>query len=178
MWKAVEVIMSIEKCSSLTLEEMIEEVHKFCRNRDYESAMRLADEAVKTYSGESKSWRLRSYIHALKSDFTAAIDDVSKAIAIEAGATLLFCRGRYRFKLGHYVPAIEDFRLAINAPDAQDESFHHILYFWRAHAYIKLGKKQEASEDIALIPDDLRTWTDELLTKADLVEKYSQLSIA
>lgn len=154
------------------LDSLITKVKDLARSGQRREAMELAKELVEKNPGERRVWSLRAFLHALNRNYGASVADLTRAIEIGPAEPLLFFnRGSYYFRLGEDQSAIDDFSKGLYLCERHnDDVYRQTLYFWRAEASLRLGKKREALSDLAHVRDDFTFWTDRLRTKSDLVD--------
>jgi len=161
------------------LNELIAKAKKLVNDKNREEAMSLADQLVEQYPNETESWGLRAYLHALNQSYNDAIADMTRAIEITPTEVFYFySRGRYRFALQENQLAVDDFTNGLHlCSQYKKEDYREELHFWRAEAFLRLGRQNEALFDLAHVPgDEYTSWTDRLRTKADLVADCQKLS--
>jgi tetratricopeptide (TPR) repeat protein len=164
------------------LDNLIAAAKKRARDGDNEGAMSLANDLIDRYTNEWRVWSLRAYLQRRSGRYAEAVSDLTRAIEItiinleesaQAGlitVDLLFNRGADKFALGDTHSAIEDFSSGLALCDRYaSDDYRETLHFWRAEAFLRLGKKSEALSDLRRVRDDFRFWTYELRTKADLL---------
>jgi len=156
---------------ALTFDEIIFKVKQLDKSGRDQEAMSLANELVARHSDKAQAWLLRGHLHALGKDYAGASADLTRAIEINALEPHFFLsRGKYRFLGGENALAVEDFSKGLELSDYhRNDYYRETLYFWRAEALLKLGRRSEALSDLAHVRDDFRFWTYELRTKADLL---------
>jgi tetratricopeptide (TPR) repeat protein len=160
------------------LNNLISRAKELVKAKDSRQAMSLANELVKRYSNEAKTWALRGHIHALNSEYIEAASDLTRAININPTEIYYFySRGRYRFAIHDNKSAVEDFTKGLDLCDLHKKNdFREELHFWRAETLLRLGKKTEALSDLDQVPeDDYTSWTDRLRTKAELLADCGKL---
>jgi hypothetical protein len=65
---------------------------------------------------------------------------------------------------------VQDFSKALELCDFQENDYYREeLHFWRAEAFLELGKQREALRDLAKVRDDFQSLTYILRTKQDLL---------
>ena len=116
-------------------------------------------------------WLLRGYLHERTDNHVAATADLTHAIELDSREPHLFyTRGRNRFQLGDNAGAIEDFDSGLELCDRlENDYYREELHFWRAEALIRLGRTEEALQNLSHVRDDHRAWTYQLRTKLDLL---------
>jgi len=158
------------------LDDFIAKAKQMAEN-DHTGALSLANELAEKNPNEMKVWILRGYLHELSDDYDEAVVDLTRAIEINPMEPRLFySRGRYRFALSDDRLAIDDFTKGLELCDRyKKDDYREELFFWRAEALLRLGKKREALSDLAHVPGDYTSWTYKLRTKADLLADCSEL---
>ena len=162
---------------SRTLDDLIAKAKQLEKNGDEQGAMSLAEQLLASHMNDIRVWLLHAHLHALSRNYIDAVADMSRAIEINVlEPHLFFTRGTYRFALGEDKLAVEDFTEGLRLCDYHKNDYYRdTMYFWRAEALLKLGKKVEALSDLASVPDDFQFWTDKLRTKADLIADCGRL---
>jgi tetratricopeptide (TPR) repeat protein len=101
-------------------------------------------------------FRKRAAIHALKGDFSNAIQDIEEAMSIAPGQPeYYFFRGWWNLELGNFESTLDDMSRAIEL--GQSENLHFFdesAYFFRAVSFLQLGKFPEALSESAKVRDD------------------------
>jgi tetratricopeptide (TPR) repeat protein len=163
---------------SSSLESLILKAKQFARSGDNQKALSLADELVGRYPNEMEAWSLRGHLHARNHNYQEALADVTRAIdANPFEPSLFFDRGRYELVVGKEESAVTDFSKGLELCDHhKDDYYRESLYFFRAEAFLRLGRKHEALEDLVRVRDDFKTWIDKVRTKADLLADCDKLS--
>jgi tetratricopeptide (TPR) repeat protein len=161
----------------LQLADLISRVEELAKSHEDDHAMSLANELVQQYPNETRVWSLRAYLHERSCDFDHAVTDLTRAIDINASEPHFFySRGRYNFSLGNHLSAIDDFSEALALCDRHNSDYYREeLHFWRAEALLKRGMKTEALSDLACVPDEFRSWTYKLRTKADILADCQEI---
>ena len=172
------------------LDHLIGKAKKLARGDDDQEAMSLANKLVEDYPHELKVWSLRAYLHSRNGRHAEAIEDLTHAITVAGvdqnvahsqtdiltAIVLFFDRGADRFALGEDPLAIDDFTSALELCQSADtKDYQETLHFWRAEAFIRLGRKEEALADLSQVPDGFSFWTSKLRTKADLLDDCGEL---
>jgi tetratricopeptide (TPR) repeat protein len=132
---------------------------------------------VGRYPNEMEAWSLRAYLHARNHNYQEVVADVTRAIDVNAlEPSLFFYRGRYDLVLGKEESAVTDFSRGLELCDRyNDDYYRESLHFFRAEAFVRLGRKREALADLAHVRNDYKMWIDKLRTKADLLAECCQL---
>jgi len=142
---------------------------------NYEEALRLLDELAVRYPREAKIWVERAAINGRQKDIGATIADWTKAIELcDKEPHYFYMRGIEFFALSQYRSAISDFTKVIELCDFYNSDYYKgPAYFFRADAHLRLGCFEQARSDCMHVRDDMRTWTDKLRTKADILAECS-----
>src|SRR6267143_1063798 len=106
----------------------------------------------------------------------AAITDVSKAIAIcDKEPDYFYTRGILFFGEGNYRDAVADFTKVIELCDYHKSDYYREeAYFFRADAHVRLKEFERAKADCHYVRDGIRTWTDRLRTKTEILAECQQ----
>jgi tetratricopeptide (TPR) repeat protein len=133
----------------------------------------LADALVDQYPDVFQVWSLRAYIYSLMRERNKAIDDLTQALAIQAQEPcLFFSRSILFIKIGDYQGAIFDCCQGLDLCDFYANDYYRSeLHFIRAYAYLRLGNKSKALEDLQHVADGHVSWLDQLWSKEQLVEQ-------
>jgi tetratricopeptide (TPR) repeat protein len=154
----------------------LRKIDNLVRLDQYEEALRQIDRLAEKHPREAKVWAKRSYVNARKGDSQAAIDDVSKAIAIsELEPAYFYKRGLLLFEVGKFRDGISDFSKVVELCDYHDSDYYREpAYFFRAECHVRLGQYREARADCEHISDGMRTWTDSLRSKEDILKECTR----
>ncbi len=135
------------------------------------AAALLADELTSSHTEDIRVWVLRGYVNESVNDHAAAVSDLNRALDLTSDEPhLFFTRGRYRFQLDDNAGAADDFTSGLKLCDRLGNDYYReALHFWRAETLIRLGKLNDALQDLAHVNDDHRMWTYKLRTKQDLL---------
>lgn len=154
----------------MLLDKEIDAFWKLKERGDTEKAFLFLRELLEKNPDNDRLFFLEATLYADNGNYLTAINSIDRSILISPNkAVYFFHRGCYNLKLDNVQVAERDFSQAIKVDDYGDESFTQILFFFRAEAFIKLGKIQEALSDISHIPDGYETWTFKLRSKEDLI---------
>jgi tetratricopeptide (TPR) repeat protein len=146
---------------------------------DEASALRLADELVRQYPHEMRAWLLRSHIHARMKAHVNAVNDITQAMEVSPieEPCLFFDRGRYYIKLRNFQDAINDCTQGLKVCDMyQSEYYRESLHFFRACAYVQLGRKDEALADLSKVRSGYQLWVDRLVSKEMLLKECERMT--
>ncbi len=149
--------------------DLIAYAKELARSREEDKAMALANDLIAKYPEEMKVWNLRGYLYSRKNECKLALADYTKAISIYPEHGLYFARGTVNFDLGDDRAAVEDFTNALAYYNSDDESYRWHLYFCRAEALLRMGRKEEALFDLEHVRDGFNRWTYKLRSKEDLI---------
>jgi tetratricopeptide (TPR) repeat protein len=160
------------------IDRVVAEAKKLARDGNEDQAMLLANELIAQHPNDLKVWLLRGYLHELKDDYPAAVADLTRAIEVNSLEPHLFLtRGINEFAQGNNQAAVCDFKKGLELCDFHhNEYYRETLHFWRAEAFLRLGKKREALSDLADVRDDFSFWTYELRTKLDVLADCRRLA--
>ena len=153
------------------LEIMIKIAEDFAVMDDFGGAMEIVEKLLSVHPDEVKVWMLRGYVHELQADFRSAKNDLSHAIQLStAEPHLFYTRGRMCYSLRDFDMSIKDFTRALDLCDLhQNDYYRQELHFWRAEAFLKLGRRFEAMNDLENVDDGFQTWIDQIRSKEELV---------
>ena len=154
------------------LDVEIEKVRTLTREGKSDAAMSLCQELVAQHPSNANVWRMRAHLYFSDGQLDKAEGDITHALSIDQQSVFFFTRARYRLRMEEFTGVAEDIESALLAEKMNeygDETYLWELYFFRAEAWIKLGQKNKALVDLNNVPDDFRTWTFALRTKADLL---------
>jgi tetratricopeptide (TPR) repeat protein len=151
---------------------------KLVSEGDEYGAMVLANELIALHPNDLEAWLLRGYLHELKNDYSAAVADLTRAIELNPLEPHLFLtRGINQFAQKNDQAAVSDFTKGLELCDFHNnEYYRETLHFWRAEAFLRLGKKGETLFDLAAVRDDFSFWTYELRTKLDILADCRKLA--
>ncbi len=153
------------------LENAIASAQAMARADNTAGAMAVAESLLAEHPDEMEVWLLRGYLHELNADYSEAKSALSRAIELNGSEPHLFYnRGRFSYHLGELREAVQDFSKALELCDFYNNDYYRQeLYFWRAETLVKLGRKQEALNDLSQVDADFSSWTDHLQTKQELL---------
>jgi tetratricopeptide (TPR) repeat protein len=154
-----------------SLERKIRTAEQLARSCETAAALVIADEILSEAPSVLRAWNLRAYIHELAENHAAARADISRAIALVPDEPHLFyTRGRMAYLMGDFEQSLEDFTEALRLGKLHQNDFYdQEVSFWRAAAYVALGNFDAARRDLSCVNDGFCTWTNGLLSKADLL---------
>ncbi len=167
--------MLTDETESKAFDETIAKAKQLARAGDGPAAIALADEAINRYPHKIDGWMVRGFVHELEDEYESAAADMTRAIELNSlEPHLYYSRGRYFFHLGDDRNAADDFSQGLRLSKFHNNDYYREeLLFWRAEAFLRLGKKKEALEDLATVSDDFTSWTFKLRTKQDLLRDCS-----
>jgi tetratricopeptide (TPR) repeat protein len=130
---------------------------------------------IEHYPNKVEVWALRAYLLGRKGNWGEAINDLTHALdLLPSEPGLFFDRGRYYAKIGEHQCAVDDFTNALElCVFHSNDYYRESLYFFRAEAYLRLGNKVAALEDLQGVRKDFSLWTNELRTKQELLDQCS-----
>lgn len=136
-----------------------------------DEARQLRDLLLSSHSNEACTWRASAHFHATLGDNLAAVADMSKALSIANDEPAhFFSRGRYLFKAGEYQESVEDFTRVLYMSSQLHSSYYvFAALFFRADAYVRLGRYRNARSDIERLPPHFELWTDRLRNCEELL---------
>jgi len=153
------------------LKSKLDAIDDLARKEAYDEALRRVDQLIAESPAEPWPWRTRSYVNSRQGNVDAAIADVSQAIAKgEKEPDFVYTRGILFFQVGRYREAVSDFTKVIELCDLHGSDYYREgALFFRADSYVRLREFARAKDDCLHVRDDMRTWTDRLRTKADIL---------
>ena len=130
-----------------------------------------ASKLVKEYPDEVRVWMLRAHIHGMNRSYNNAIADYTRAIDLcPTEPALFFHRGIEYSTIGDYQRTIDDCSRGLAACDLHSNDYYReALHFHRADAYLKLGNKEAALEDLKNVEDDFSWWINDFCSKQELL---------
>ena len=163
--------MLIDETESRAFDETVAKAKQLARAGDGTAAIALADEVIHRYPLKIEGWMVRGLVHELGDEYELAARDITRAIELNSlEPHLYYSRGRYFFYLGDDHRAADDFSQGLRLSEFhKNDYYREELLFWRAEAFLRLGRKKEALEDLANVSDDFTSWTYKLRTKQDLL---------
>lgn len=140
-------------------------------SRKFKDALKCLDDLAASNASEHKVWAVRAHANAQQGDFQAAHSDWSRAISLHGDEPhYLYMRGIELFKVARYREAVEDFTRVIDLCSRYRSSYYlEPAYFFRADAFARLKEFERARSDCEQIASEVRIWTDQLRTKADIL---------
>jgi len=161
---------------TVSIDKELEHIRSIAQRGQKEAALELSQELLRTNADKAEAWALHASLHARNGNYIQALECTSRAIVLAPErATLYFQRARYNLDLNAPLDAIHDLNEALNKDRYNEPSFTAELYFYRAEAFIILGKKKEALADISRLDDGHQTWTFTLRSKSDLLNDCDKL---
>jgi tetratricopeptide (TPR) repeat protein len=155
------------------LDALIKKAESLTRDDEVQSALEIANGLIESNPERAEVWLLRAYIHGRSRNYRRAIEDLTEAISISrVEPSIFFDRGRYQLQVREYGKAIEDFSEGLGLCDYhQNDYYRDALHFFRAEAYLQLGRRRKVLADLEHVHDDLPTWTTRLRTKSELLQE-------
>jgi tetratricopeptide (TPR) repeat protein len=153
------------------LESMFSKAQCLASSGDVDAAIAIVTELTVQHPDEARVWSLQGHLFAIVHDYTRAVSDLSKAIAIAPREPkLFFDRGRYYLRLEQYSAAIDDFSRGLALCDERSSNYYcEALLFLRAEALLQSGRTSEALTDLKGVREDFTMWTNRLASKKGLV---------
>jgi len=155
-----------------TESELNEKGIEAAKGNQFETAIDYFNQAIQKNPGYARAYFNRGNVHRAKKEFTEAIDDYSKSIALTDKLNYVYSRANTYMDLKDFEKAIIDYSRIIKT-----ESNFKDIYFDRGYAYIRSGKYPEAKADmekqLELNPHDLKSLVNltHLKTKLGLYEE-------
>jgi tetratricopeptide (TPR) repeat protein len=145
---------------------------------DYIRAINMCDEAIAENSTSPEGFNTRARINELAGNLEEALADITRAIEIEPNEPdYYYNRGRWHLGVGNLDDAVADQTQALEIGDNRDLHFYdECAYFFRAVAFVHLGRFDEALSDCQHVDDDFLMYSAGLgrLTKADLIREVQR----
>lgn len=153
-----------------SIEHQLVEIEAAIKRGEADATRRLEDLAAR-YPAEPAIWAAQAHYQTQRGDFAAAAAAWSHAIAIsEKEPHYYYMRGIVQFRSGKLRDAVRDFSTVIELCDQHGWGYYREpAYFFRADAYVKLKEFEKARSDCTHVSDEMRTWTDKLKCKADIL---------
>jgi tetratricopeptide (TPR) repeat protein len=153
------------------LKSKLQAISELARKEDYLEAIRRVDQLIMEYPAEPWTWKTRAYVNSRQGNENAAIADLTNAIErSDKEPDFYYSRGVIMFQEGRYREAVEDFTRVIYLSDLHEFLYYREeAYFFRADSYVRLKEFARAKDDCLHVRDGMRTWTDGLRTKADIL---------
>ena len=156
------------------LDAQIEKIEAQARADDPD-ALAEASKLIEEYPSEVKTWALRAYIYGREENYGKAIEDYTRAIDLcPTEPCLFFDRVIEYSKIGDYRRAIDDCTRGLALCDLHSSDYYReVLHFFRANAYLELGNRVAALEDLQYVRNDFLWWINDIRTKQDLLARCS-----
>ena len=153
------------------LKSKLQAISELARKEDYLEAIRRVDQLIMEYPAEPWTWKTRAYVNSRQGNENAAIADLTNAIErSDNEPDFVYTRGILFFQVGRYREAVSDFTKVIELSDLHGSDYYREgAYFFRADSYVRLKEFARAKDDCLHVRDDMRTWTDRLRTKAEIL---------
>lgn len=104
--------------------EFENKISKLLNEKNYEEALKLCDDAIKSNSGDSQIYLYRGFVKDNLSKYEEAIDDYNKAIELNSNdASLYYWRGVTENNLNLFKEAINDYDKAIELNPAYIDAY-------------------------------------------------------
>lgn len=153
------------------LKSKLQAISELARKENYVEAIRRVDQLIREYPDEPWTWRTRAYVNSRQGNEDEAISDLSNAIErSDNEPDFYYSRGIILFEEGRHREAVSDFTKVIELSDLHGSDYYREgAYFFRADSYVRLKEFARAKDDCLHVRDDMRTWTDRLRTKAEIL---------
>jgi tetratricopeptide (TPR) repeat protein len=148
------------------------------QENDYDAAIAICNEVIAEDPSSPEGLNARARIHELSGNLEDAVEDITHVIQIDPNEPdYYFNRGRWHLGLGNLSEAVADETKAIDLGVEKD--FHYYdecAYFFRAAAYLRLRRYEEALSDCERVEDDFIMYSTGLgkLTKENLVREVER----
>lgn len=161
----------------MTLEDHLHAIEELSQKGETQRALEEADEIVRGWPRDYRCWHLRSDLLAAKRKYNDAIQDLDRAIELNGSEpVLLFDRGRYRLMQRDAQKAVCDFTAGLElCKKVEDNYYLEAFRFLRAEAYLAMGKKTEALEDLEQVREEVVLWTTRVRSKRELLAAVEAL---
>ena len=104
--------------------ELENKISKLLNEKNFEEALKLCDDAIKSNSGDFQIYLYRGFIKDNLSKYEDAIDDYNKAIELSPNnAMLYYFRGVSKYNSGKYDEIVDDYDKAIELNPAYIEAY-------------------------------------------------------
>jgi tetratricopeptide (TPR) repeat protein len=155
---------------SCNLANELEQIKAIAKSGNRNEAIALIDELARVHPREDAIWAARAFVNDREGEWAAAIVDWSKAIDICKEPHYYYMRGICLFQTKDYRNAICDFTKLIELCHVyKSDYYRESAYLFRADAHIRLGEFADARSDCLQVRNDMRTWTDKIRTRADIL---------
>jgi tetratricopeptide (TPR) repeat protein len=153
------------------MKEQLGEIEKLTATGGHQEALRRLEQLAVKYPGDPRIWASRAFVLSHEGARASAVVDWSRAIELCSHEPhYLYMRGIDLFACGRFQEAISDFTNVLKLCDRYKSDYYRApAHFFRADAHVRLREFDEAVIDCAHVPDDMRTWTDRLRSKADIL---------
>jgi tetratricopeptide (TPR) repeat protein len=155
---------------SHSIEHQLAEIESLIKKGETNAIRRFDDLAAK-YPKEPAIRIAQAHALTGQRDFASAAMAWSHAIAISDNEPhYYYMRGIALFHSGKLLDSVEDFSKVIDLCEQHAWNYYREpAYFFRADAYVKLREFEKACSDCTHVSDGMRTWTDKLKCKADIL---------
>ncbi|TAE20824.1 MAG: hypothetical protein EAZ92_17605 [Candidatus Kapaibacterium sp.] len=125
--------------------KFVERFERAMEKRDIQRAIALCDTLVELFPGKAGTYFLRGMTQASAGEHRAAIEDFSRADALEANNALVWLqRGISRYRMNDFSEAVRDLSRAMEWDDQlSDEGL-----YWRGLARAKMNLRPKAFRDL------------------------------
>lgn len=122
--------------------EFLDRAHLYMNLKQYDLAFADFNKVISMWPDKSDGYIQRADAYVKCGQPAKAVEDLSKAIALNAGASAYYGRGVAQAKLQQYNQAVDDFTMAIKLGMQKSD-----VYIQRAAAYEAAGKHSLAVKD-------------------------------
>ncbi|MGE3465505.1 MAG: tetratricopeptide repeat protein [Pyrinomonadaceae bacterium] len=146
----------------------------------YDEALSLCEQVLLDYPDNSEAFRKRAAIHARTGNFQSAVTDLTRGINNGVNSSeWFFFRGWWRLELDDLQGAVDDLTKAIELDRTEEHHpYEESSYFFRAVAFLNLGKGEAAILDCRQVREDFIIYSQTLgrLTRSDVLAQANRLS--
>ena len=149
----------------------LDEVEAATSAGEFDKALRRADQLPTKYPHKADIWAMRAHIFRQRGDVERAILERSRAIELsDKEPHYFYMRGIDFFTLGKFKEAVSDFTRVIELCDFHRSDYYRQgAHFFRADAFVRLREYNLALADCDCVDDKMRTWTDRMRTKEEIL---------
>jgi tetratricopeptide (TPR) repeat protein len=155
------------------LKSYLTKIEALASDAKYDEALTQLDKLIEAYPREPRVLASRAFVFSHQGSRGKAVLDWSQAISLsKTEPHYYYMRGIELFALKKYEDAVLDFSKVIELCDFHSSDYYRLgALFFRADAQVHLGNFALAKHDCMLIPDKMRTWTDGIRTKEDILDE-------
>ena len=158
------------------LRNQLSEIDDLTRADNCDEALRRLDLLAESHPGEAWIWRSRSYANSRRGEIQSALKDLAKAIEkCDQEPDFFYTRGILLFQEGRFREAVPDFTRVIELCALLGSNYYREgAYLFRADAHLRLRAYDKARADCRHVSDAMRTWTDRLRTKSEILAECAE----